>query len=147
MVPAAGDPVSTALFHTTLYAAAAGTLGYEEHIESLINESQPLLSPDAPIAEVLNTGRRIVQSQLTTSTGLGDDFISSDKEEEKEDDGSFHANVFDKNYDDIDDDGVDANVNDYAADKYDFNERMHHYMEFNAISSRNVTFAQLSIVA
>ena len=90
-----------------------------------------------------------MQSQLTASTGLGDDFLlsSSDKEEEKEDElvveddnadhGSFDANIFDKNYDDIADDGVDANDNDYAADKYDFNERLHHYMEFAAISSCN----------
>ncbi len=90
-----------------------------------------------------------MQSQLTASTGLGDNFLlsSSNEEEEKEDelvvednnaDGTFDANIFDKNYDDIADDGVDANVNDYAADKYDFNERLHHYMEFAAISSRNV---------
>ena len=94
---------------------------------------------------VANNGR-VEASQLTATTGLGDELLSSDeedeeKEEEEEEDNanvSFDADIFDKNYDDIDDDGVDANVNDYAADKYDFNTRMHHYMGYSAISSRNV---------
>ena len=142
VVPAAGDPVSTTLFHPTSYAAAAATTGYDDNNDTQYDESQALLSPEAPFAEVVNTGRGIVQSQLTASTGLGDDFLSSSGEEEEEkagehEDGDF-TNPFENNYDDIDDDGIDANVNDYAADKYDFHERMHHYMGFLAISSRNV---------
>jgi hypothetical protein len=65
-------------------------------------------------------------------------FFEEEEEEEDNANVSFDADIFDNNYDDIDDDGVDANVNDYAADKYDFNTRMHHYMGYSAISSRNV---------
>ena len=83
-VPAAGDPVSTALFHPTSYAGAAATTGYDENNDTQYDESQALLSPEAPIAEVVNTGRRIVQSQLTATTGLGDEFLSSSSEEEEE---------------------------------------------------------------
>ena len=44
----------------------------------------------------------------------------------------------DPNYDDDINDDDDGGINDFAADKYDFNERMHHYMEYTEISSRNV---------
>ncbi len=49
--------------------------------DSQLDESQPLLSPEAPVDVVVNTGRRNVQSQLTAATGLGDDFISSEEED------------------------------------------------------------------
>ncbi len=60
---------------------------FDDNNDTQYEELQALLSPEAPVAEVLNTGRRVVQSQLTASTGLGDDFLlsSSDEEEEKED--------------------------------------------------------------
>ena len=75
-------------------------------------------------------------SQLTATAGLTDEFLSSDEEEEEElvvEDDNTNV-IFDKNYNDIDNGDDDANINDFATDKYDFNQRMHHYMEFCAIS-------------
>lgn len=127
------------MFHPPSYDAAAATTGYDDNNDTQYDESQALLSPPPPLPEVANDGR-VVESQLTASTGLGDDFLSSDEDKEQageHDDGDL-MNPFENNYDDIDDDGVDANINDYAADKYDFNQRLHHYMGFSEISSRNV---------
>lgn len=45
-------------------------------------------------------------------------------------------NTFENSEDNYDDD--DANINDFAANKFDFNQRMHHYMEYSAISNHNV---------
>ena len=46
-------------------------------------------------------------------------------------------NIFDFSGSD-DDDDADANINDFAADKYNFNQRIHHYMEYSEISARNL---------
>ena len=54
----------------------------EEHSESQIDESQPLLTPEVPVAEVVNTGRRVVQSQLTASTGLDDEVPSDNSDDD-----------------------------------------------------------------
>ena len=123
-------------------SAAAATTGYDDNNDTQYDESQALLSP---LPEVANDGR-VVESQLTASSGLGSEFLSSpesQEEEEEEEEGKTGEHeaddvIFDKDYDDIDDDNDDAHINDFAADKYDFNQRMHHYMEFSAISSRNV---------
>ncbi len=140
------DPVSTSLFHSPSYATAAATTGYDNNNNTQYGKLQALLSPPPPLPEVAND-ERVEESQLTTTTGLGDDFLSSpgstSQEEERageHNDGNL-INPFENNYDNInDDDGVDENVNDYAADKYDFNfnQRLHHYMELSEISSHNV---------
>lgn len=46
--------------------------------------------------------------------------------------------TFDSNDDEDDDEYDDGNRNDYAADKWEFNKRVHHYMEYSEISTRNV---------
>jgi hypothetical protein len=62
---------------------------------------------------------------------------------------SFDVNNGD-NYD-AEDDGIigdskDASVNDFAADAYDFNARLHHYMEYTEISSRNIRAVEYCIM-
>jgi len=130
------DPVSTSLFPPPSYAAA--TTCYDNNNDTQYDESQALLSAPPPLPEVADNGR-VVERQLTATSGLGDDFSSSDEDEEKAgDEDECIMNTFDRNYDDIDDDDDDANINDFAADTYDFNQRMHHYMEYSAISHCNV---------
>ena len=65
-----------------MYAAAAAT-HYDDNDNSEVDESQPLLSPPPPLQEVANVGR-VVESQLTATSGLGDDFLSSPSSQEEE---------------------------------------------------------------
>jgi hypothetical protein len=133
----ATNPVNTTLFNYTLH---------DEEVDPDL--SQNLLSPLPPLPLVNRYASRVVESQLTTATDLedGDDDIG--KEESDVDDvpdeagGNNEDNV--KNFDIFVDAAVnltgedDAIINDFAADKYDFNEHLHHYMEYTPISSHNV---------
>ena len=64
-----------------MYAAAA--THYDDNDNLQVDESQPLLSPPSPLQEVANVGR-VVESQLTATSGLGDDFLSSPSSQEEE---------------------------------------------------------------
>jgi hypothetical protein len=94
--------------------------------------SQSLLFPLPPLGTVVTEGGKgVEESQLTTGTGLGDN---------NDDDGmdTNFIESFDHHYSDDDSKDEDAHINDYAANTYDFNQRMHHYMEYCAISPRTV---------
>jgi hypothetical protein len=131
--------------------------------ESQIDESQPLLSPEAPVEVINTTGRRtIVESQLTTSTGLGDDFLSSsdDNEDEADDgnggigrngngggiggdgndeDGNDLTNFFDSNSggDGFDDQSNDGMHGFSSGNEFEINERCSYYMDRAPITSGN----------
>lgn len=68
--------------------------------------------------------------------------------------GDSIVNSFDVNYggnNDFEDDAIigasdDASNNDFAADTYDFNARLHHYMEYTEISSRNIRAVEYCIM-
>ena len=70
-------------------AAASTTRDYsvDNHKGSQFDESQPLLSPPPPLPLVTaNTRQTVVESQLTTMSGLGDGLTSDKDEEKKEED-------------------------------------------------------------
>ena len=133
----ATNPVNTTLFNYTLD---------DEEVDPDL--SQNLLSPLPPLPSVNRYASRVVESQLTTATDLedGDDDIGEEESDVNdvpdEAGGNNEDNV--ENFVIFGDAAVDltgeddAIINDFAADKYDFNQRLHHYMEYTPISSRNV---------
>ncbi len=65
-------------------ASTTCNYSFDNHDGSQCDESQPLLSPLPPLPSVTaNTRQTVVESQLTTVSGLGDVF-TSDEDEEKE---------------------------------------------------------------
>jgi hypothetical protein len=93
---------------------------------------QNLLAPLQSLGMVViaNNGGRVEESQLTTGTGLGGD-------NNNEIDPKFMDSL-DHHYSDDDSKDDDTHINDNATDKYAFNQHMHHYMEYSAISSPKV---------
>ncbi len=77
-----------------LPAVWTGAVAYSNvNEDSHFNESQPPLSPPPPLPVVTNNGRRVVESQLTAATGLGNDFVSSPGSSEEEEESGVRAST------------------------------------------------------
>ncbi len=129
----------------------------EEH--SQIDESQPLLTPEVPVAEVVNTGRRVVQSQLTASTGLDDEVPSDNSDDDdvdaddEENNGNNLADWFattrsnnaggggDEYEDDLGAGESSSRRNEMhgfsSGNEFELNERCRYYMDGASITPQN----------
>jgi hypothetical protein len=141
-------------------ASTTRNYSFDNHNGSQCDESQPLLSPLPPLPSVTaNTRQTVVESQLTTVSGLGDVFTSDEDEEKEEeereesvaraseksvaranagvggeDDGE-DINFFDS---DANDDGSEQGMNAFSSGgEFTVNERCSYYMDRVPITLSN----------
>ena len=112
---------------------ASSTLQILDEGEETQDESQPLLSPEPPLRVVAQS--TVVESQLTSSTGL-DDF-SIDDEDEVQNEADEGNNVFNVNDNDDFEDDSDGMHGFSSGNEFTVTERCSFYMDRALITSNN----------